>query len=195
MKDFKKLCRRYSNGGVTPPADPALADPKPADPAPADPKPADPAPADPKPADPDPTPATFTKKQVDDATAAAATAAIEKYIKDQANAKDYDKMTPEQKVAYLESQEKDRKLSDFARDEISKAKLPTESLTFLKGSDEADTTAKVQAFKTMYEAAVQAGVDERFKSKGYDVTIGTPASSVPADSLEAAIAAELSKSL
>lgn len=169
MKDFKKLCRRYSNGGVTPPADP--------------------------PAQGNPPPKTFTQKDVDDAATTAATAAVEKYIKEQANAKDYDKMTPEQKVAYLETQEKDRKLSDFARDEISKAKLPNESLAFLKGSDEADTTAKVQAFKTMYEAAVQAGVDERFKSNGYNPSIGTPASSAPADSLEAAIAAEISKSL
>lgn len=170
--NLKMLCRCYSNGGATPPADPP-ADPKPADPAPADPKPADP-PADPNPADPA---KTFTQKEYDDAVTSAATAAVEKYMKEQANAKDYDKMTPEQKVAYLESQAKDRKLSDFARDEISKAGLPADALAFLKGSDEADTTTKVQAFKTMYEAAVQIGVDARFKSAGYDPVSGKPVTS------------------
>jgi len=96
-------------------------------------------------------------------------------------------MTPEQKVAFLEAERADAKLLDFARGEITKAGLPVESLSFLKGKDEAETTSRITAFKTMYDTAVQAAVEARFKSAGYDPATSTVTPNTTGDTLESAV--------
>ena len=78
----------------------------------------------------------------------------------------------------------DAKLLDFARGEITKAGLPVESLSFLKGKDEAETASRVTAFKTMYDTAVQAAVEARFKSAGYDPAKSSEPPASTGDTLE-----------
>lgn len=186
--NLKMLCRRYSDGGATPPAaDPASTVTPPA---------SDPAvlPAtDPKPdgdAKSTPTAPTLTQADVDKAVSDA----IEKFKAEQANAKDYDKMTAEQKVAYLEQAAKDRALQDFTANHLSEIKLPKEFASFLKGTDEEDTKKRAADFKTAYDAAVQAGVEARFKESGYEPgkTSGAGSSSLMgADTLAGAVSAAL----
>ena len=170
------------------PADPTPTDP-PADPKPADPKPAgdpatDPA-TDPKKDPPaDPPAKTFSQEDMDTAVSKA----VEKLKQEQANAKDYDKMTPEQKVAYLEAERNNSKLFEFARSEAVKAKLPAEAFEFLKGKDEAEITSKITAFKTMFDSAVQTGVEARFKETGYDPSKSQTPPSTTGDTFESAVA-------
>lgn len=169
-----------ANPPADPPADP-LADPK-TDPA-VDPK-TDPA-TDPKKDPPaDPPAKTLTQKDVDTAVANA----VAKIKQDQANAKDYDKMTPEQKVAYLEHERNNSKLTEFARLEAVKSKLPAEAFEFLKGKDEAEITSKVTTFKTMFDLAVQTGVEARFKETGYDPSKSQTPPSTTGDTFESAVA-------
>lgn len=173
--NLKQLCRCYSNGG----ADPAPA----VDPTPA--PVADSASAsDSKPTEPT---KAFTQADIDDALSVA----IAKLKQEEANSKDYEKMTPEQKVAFLEAERADTKLSDFARGEITKASLPVETLPFLKGKDEAETTSRITSFKTIYDTAVQTAVEARFKSAGYDPAISTVKLNSAGDTLESAIAGAL----
>ena len=135
---------------------------------------------------------TFSKADVDGAVQAA----LSKFKQEQENSKDYDKMTPEQKVAHLEAQMADKTLSELAVKKLGEAGLSAECLPFIKGKDEADTTGKITAFKTMYDAAVQAGIEKRFKDNGYNPNVGStkqPTGST-GNSLEDAIAESLNLS-
>lgn len=128
---------------------------------------------------------THTQADID----AAVEAALAKAKQEAENAKDYDKMTPEQKVAYLEAERNSTKLADFARAEIAKAELPVECIDFVKGKDETDTAARIQSFKAMFSTAVQSGVDKRFKDSGYEPQAGrAPTSLSGTNSLADAIA-------
>lgn len=72
----------------------------------------------------------------------------------------------EARFAELQAKVADNELTEYARKQLSDAKLPAEALPFVKGADEKATAERVKAFGTMYAAAVQAGVDERFKAAG-----------------------------
>lgn len=162
------LCRRYSDGGAAggieptpapaPVTLPAAEPPVPANPA--DPAvPADPA-TEAKPAE---AAKSFTQQDMDTAVQTALT----KFKQEQENAKDFDKMTPEQKVTYLQAQMADKALSESAVKKLGEAGLPTDFVALVKGKDEADTEARIQTLKNQYDSAVQAGVEKRFKDNGY----------------------------
>lgn len=179
--NLKLLCRRYSDGGATPPAEPAAAQSP--EPAPvADPVKQEPAKPEPE--------KSYTKAEVDTAVNDAVSAALAKYKQEQENAKDYDKMTPEQKVAFLEAERKDRALQDFTAKHLEEQKIPPQFAAFLKGTDEDNTKARAAEFKAVYDKAVQDGVDERFKQGGYNPKVsGTSTqATTPANSLKSAIA-------
>lgn len=166
-----------SNNGTTPihiglqyfaePAAPAAADPTAPATAPATTtaEPAAPAtvPA-PTQADPpaEPTAKTYTEAELEDAKQKA----LDAFKAQQEASKDYDKMTPEQKVAYLEAQAKDKELSDKALQKLNEKGIDASVLPFIKGKDEADTEARINSFKTLLDAQVQAGVEARFKAAG-----------------------------
>lgn len=146
-RTLRQLAMRWADGG--------------GDPAPADPKPADPKPTDPKPADP---PAkTYTEAEVE----AARTEAVAAYKAHLEEAKDYDKMTAEEKVAYLEARAADDKLTAYAAQKLSAEKLPAELSAFAKGKNEADTDERVKSLKAVIAKAVQDGVDARFKGNHF----------------------------
>lgn len=156
---FQLLTMRFSGGGASgAPADP------PADPpaVPASVPPAAPtAPAAPPAADPP------AKTYTDADLAAAKAEALAEYQKHLEEAKDYDKMTPEEKVIYLEAQRETDKLTQMATAKLAAQELPVELLEFVRGKDEADTDAKLKIVKAIIDKATQVGVDKRFKDNGY----------------------------
>ncbi len=165
MKKFKSIAQlalRYSDGGAQPPAPADPAATPPAAPPAAPPAPAAPA-ATPAPAAPTAPVKTYTEADV----TAAKEAAIAEYKKHLEDAKDYEKMTPEEKVAYLEAQRADDKLSAYTTQKLSGAGVPAELLQFAKGKDEADTDARIKELKAVIDKGVQAGVDARFKNNSY----------------------------
>lgn len=100
------------------------------------------------------------------------------YEQTQSQAKDFEKMTPEQQAqkrldnekaetARLKAELADRDLTDYARGKIVEAELPADALAFVKGKDTADTDARIKTFSAMLAAGVQAGVEKRFKGNGY----------------------------
>jgi membrane protein involved in colicin uptake len=72
----------------------------------------------------------------------------------------------EAKLAELQAKVADGELTEYTRKQLTDAKLPADALPFVKGTDEKTTVERVKAFGTMYTAAVQAGVEERFKAAG-----------------------------
>lgn len=85
---------------------------------------------------------------------------------------DYEKMTPEEKVAHLEKQMAEEKLTRYTADALSKAGMDATLAEYVKGSDEASTDERVKAFKEVFDKAVQAGVEGRFKDIGYTPRAG-----------------------
>lgn len=167
----------FADGGA---ADPA-ADPAPADPAP---KPADPAP---KPSDPalkEPAKGAenaYTAEQLEAEKQKAADVAVEAYKKHLEEAKDFEKMTAEEKVVYLQNQMADEKLTGYTTQKLSDAGLPVELAAFVKGSDEKGTDERIKTLKAAYDKGVQAGVEQRFKANGY-VPRGTAATQLDNES-------------
>lgn len=165
-----RYCCFAGGGAAAQPADPAPADPaaQPADPAakPADPaaKPTDPAakPTDPAAKPADPTPA-LTTEQLE----AAKQQAVDEYKKHLEEAKDFEKMTADEKVVYLQKQMADEKLTGYTTNQLSVAGLPVELAAFAKGTDEKDTNERLKTLKAAYDKGVQAGVEKRFKANGY----------------------------
>nr|WP_319487249.1 DUF4355 domain-containing protein [uncultured Caproiciproducens sp.] len=100
--------------------------------------------------------------------------AIEDYKKHLEEAKDFEKMTAEEKVVYLQKQMSDEKLAGYTTKQLSAAGLPVEFVPFVKGSDEKDTDERIKTLKAAYDKGVQVGVDQRFKANGY-VPKGTAA--------------------
>lgn len=163
--NLSMLCRRYSDGGATPPAtEPVTTLPT------TDPDKGTQGSNEKTPPATDPTksePITdkgFTQSDIDKAVADG----IAKFKAEQENAKDYNKMTSEQKVAYLEAAAKDRTLQDFTVKHLEESNIPKEFASFLKGSDEEDTKKRTADFKSIYDTAVQAGVETRFKQSAYE---------------------------
>lgn len=151
---LKLLCMRFADGGSSgteTPAEPPAAVP-PAPPA----APAQP----PKETAPD---KAFTAEDLESAKAAA----VEAYQHHLEEAKDYNKMTAEEKVAFLEQQRADDKIAQYAATKLSAQDLPLDLLPFIKGGSEAETDERLKAFKTAYDKGVQAGVDKRFQANGY----------------------------
>lgn len=162
----------FAGGGAAQPADPAPADPAPADPAP---KPADPAPKEPEKAEPAKgAESALTAEQLETAKQQAATDAVEAYKKHLEEAKDFEKMTAEEKVVYLQKQMADEKLTGYTTQQLSAAGLPVEFAAFVKGTDEKGTDERIKTLKAAYDKGVQAGVEQRFKGNGY-VPKGTAA--------------------
>lgn len=164
----------FSDGGAAQPLEPAPADPAP--------KPADPAPKEPEKTEPEKgTESTITAVQLETAKQQAASAAVEAYKKHLEEAKDFEKMTAEEKVVYLQKQMADEKLSGYTAQQLSVAGLSVELATFVKGSDEKDTDERIKTLKTAFDKAVQAGVEQRFKVNGY-VPKGTAAAQLGEES-------------
>ncbi|MFV0497482.1 MAG: DUF4355 domain-containing protein [Candidatus Fimivivens sp.] len=163
FKSIAQLSMRFSDGGAQPPAP---ADPTP----PAATPPATPAatpPATPPAATP-PATATPPAKTFSEADVTAAKeAAIAEYKKHLEEAKDYEKMTPEEKVAYLEAQRADDKLSAYATQKLSASNMPVELLAYAKGTNEADTDTRIKELKAIIDKGVQSGVEARFKNNSY----------------------------
>lgn len=104
--------------------------------------------------------------------------AAEDYKRHLEEAKDYEKMTPEEKVAHLEKQMAEEKLARYTADALVKAGTDASLAVFVKGADEKDTDDRVKSFKEVFDKAVQAGVEARFKSIGYTPRaggVGSPA--------------------
>lgn len=104
--------------------------------------------------------------------------AVEDYKRHLEEARDYEKMTPEEKVAHLEKQMAEEKLARYTADALVKAGTDASLAVFVKGADEKDTDDRVKSFKEVFDKAVQAGVEARFKSIGYTPRaggVGSPA--------------------
>lgn len=114
---------------------------------------------------------TYTEAELE----AARQQAVEAYKQHLEEAKDYEKMTPEEKVAYLEKQREEDRIARYATEKLSVQNLPVELLPFVQGPDEAGTDERLKTFKAAYDKAVQAGVEARFKLNGY-IPRGTAAS-------------------
>ena len=187
--NLNMLCRRYSDGGATPPASDPAQTPPAADPAQTPPETVPKSEGEKKDGTTGATTASLTQTDVDKAVSEA----IAKYKQEQENSKDYNKMTAEQKVAYLEQAAKDRTLQDFTAKHLEESKIPKEFASFLKGADENDTKKRAADFKAVYEAAVQAGVEARFKASGYEPgrSSSAPAGTSELDTLESAISAAI----
>ncbi|MEG1084601.1 MAG: DUF4355 domain-containing protein [Hydrogenoanaerobacterium sp.] len=93
--------------------------------------------------------------------------ALDEYKQHLAEAKDYEKMTAEEKVEYLEKQRESDKLAQYTTAQLVAQELPPELLQFVQGSTEADTNERIKTFKAAYDKGVQAGVEKRFKANGY----------------------------
>lgn len=98
--------------------------------------------------------------------------AVEEYKRHLQEATDYNKMTPEEKVAHLEKQMAEEKLARYTADALMKAGTDASLAVFVKGADEKDTDDRVKAFKEVFDKAVQAGVEARFKGIGYTPRAG-----------------------
>lgn len=98
--------------------------------------------------------------------------AVEEYKRHLQEATDYNKMTPEEKVAHLEKQMAEEKLARYTADALVKAGTDASLAVFVKGADEKDTDDRVKAFKEVFDKAVQAGVEARFKGIGYTPRAG-----------------------
>lgn len=61
-----------------------------------------------------------------------------------------------------------RELEHHAIGVIQQQQLPLDFVPFIRGSSEDDTLARVETFKTAWQKAIQAAVDERFRSVGGD---------------------------
>ncbi|MDL2217389.1 DUF4355 domain-containing protein [Christensenellaceae bacterium OttesenSCG-928-M15] len=66
----------------------------------------------------------------------------------------------------LQAKVADAELTTFASKQLEESKLPQAALLFVKGTDEATTKERIKAFGEMYAAAVQQGVEDRFKAAG-----------------------------
>ena len=104
----------------------------------------------------------------------AATDAVEAYKKHLEEAKDFEKMTADEKVVYLQKQMADEKLTGYTTQKLSDSGLPVEFAAFVKGTDEKDTDERIKTLKAAYDKGVQSGVEQRFKGNGY-VPKGTAA--------------------
>ena len=110
----------------------------------------------------------YTKADLD----AAEKRAVEAYKQHLKEATDYNKMTPEEKVAHLEKQMADEKLTRYTAEALSKAGIDASLAEYAKGTDEQTTNERVKAFKAAFDKAVQAGVENRFKAIGYTPRAG-----------------------
>lgn len=98
--------------------------------------------------------------------------AVEDYKRHLEEVKDYDKMTPEEKVAHLEKQMAEEKLARYTAEAVTEAGMDASLAEFAKGGDEKSTDDRVKALKTVFDKAVQAGVEGRFKEIGYTPRMG-----------------------
>lgn len=121
-------------------------------------------PANTEPAKPQEPPAkAYTEAELQAATAQA----LAEYKRHLEDAKDYEKMTAEEKVAFLEQQRVNDKLAQYTTAKLAAQELPLDLLPFVQGKDEADTDGRLKAFRAAYDKGVQAGVEKRFKANGY----------------------------
>jgi hypothetical protein len=148
-------CCFADGGAATPPADPAT--------------PPETPPVTPPPETPPTTPpaATVTAEQLATAKKQAADDAVAAYKQHLEEAKDFEKMTADEKVVYLQQQMADEKLTGYTTQQLSASGLPAELASFVKGTDEKDTDERIKTLKAAYDKGVQAGVEQRFKANGY----------------------------
>lgn len=73
----------------------------------------------------------------------------------------------EAELSRLKAQIADKELTEYTRTKVDGAALPASAVDFIKGKDEADTDQRIKAFGEMFTAAVQEGVEARFKENGY----------------------------
>lgn len=107
--------------------------------------------------------------------------AVEAYKQHLKEATDYNKMTPEEKVAHLEKQMADEKLMRYTAQALSRAGIDASLAEYAKGTDEQTTDERVKAFKAAFDKAVQAGVENRFKAIGYTPRVGGTGSPAGSD--------------
>lgn len=107
---------------------------------------------------------TYTEQQLQEARAAA----VEEYKRHLEEAKDYEKMTPEEKVAYLEQQRAEEKLERYASEKLAVAGLSPALARYVKSGNEKEIDAGVLQLKELLDKDVQAGVEARFRNMGYE---------------------------
>lgn len=89
-------------------------------------------------------------------------------------------LTEDQKrIAALEKELQDQKkeaqkekLTNFAMKHVTDKKLPTDLINFFLAEDEDATTANLGKFEEVFNKAVQAGVEAKFKENGRDINNG-----------------------
>lgn len=114
------------------------------------------------------TPAEGTAKTYSDADLESAKSqAVADYKQHLEEAKDYEKMTPEEKVSYLEAQREADKLTQLTTNKLAAQNMPIELLPFVQGKDETEIDAVIKALGGIIDKAAQAGVEKRFKENGY----------------------------
>lgn len=77
----------------------------------------------------------------------------------------YEQEQAEEKMAKREADIARRELKADAREVLAEKQIPTEFLDMLLGSDLKETKANADAFKTKFDAAVQAQVEKRLAGK------------------------------
>lgn len=106
----------------------------------------------------------FTQEQLQQAREEA----VEEYKRHLEEAQDYEKMTAEEKVAYLERQRAEEKLERYAAEKLIDAGLPTDFTRYVKAADEKAIESGIQQLKAVFDKNVQAGVEARFRRDGYE---------------------------
>lgn len=106
----------------------------------------------------------FTQEQLQQAREEA----VEEYKRHLEEAQDYEKMTAEEKVAYLERQRAEEKLERYAAEKLVDAGLPTDFTRYVKATDEKAIESGIQQLKAVFDKNVQAGVEARFRRDGYE---------------------------
>lgn len=162
------------SNSVTPAADPAAVNPAatPAEPA-AVPTAANPVePTNPTP----PASGTYTAEQMQEAVNKALKEAEELAKLNEAEREKKLREKADQELAELKAKIADKELGEYAAKQLDAAKLPQAFMPYVKGTDEKTTDERIAELGKIYKAAVDAGVEERFKALGSVRT--TPAPSV-----------------
>lgn len=131
------------------------------------------------------------KKYTDADLEAAKQAALTDYQKQQETAKDYDKMTPEQKVAYLEAQRENDKRTAYAVQQLAAAGLPQDLLQAVEGKEAAAVDAIIQVISGKIQETAAAMMDAKLKEAGYNPQSGSAQTKSSGDSLADVVSAAL----
>ena len=149
------------SNSVTPAADPAAVNPAatPAEPA-AVPTAANPVePTNPTP----PASDTYTAEQMQEAVNKALKEAEELAKLNEAEREKKLREKADQELAELKAKIADKELGEYAAKQLDAAKLPQAFMPYVKGTDEKTTDERIAELGKIYKAAVDAGVEERFK--------------------------------